>query len=311
MEFIPEQLAGLLGVEIEIIRRLLNSLLVVAILWLIRLIVLRLVYRNVDDPHQHYYWQKHLTYIFSFLGVLILGSIWIEQFESIVTFIGLLSAGIAIALKDLVADLAAWIYLLWRKPFEIGDRIEIDDEIKGDVADKRLFKFTLVEIGNWVDADQSTGRVIHIPNHYIFTRKIANYTSDFEFIWNEVQVMVTFESHWKKAKKILQEIADRHSASLTNEARRQLRQTAKTYLVVYNILTPTVYTSVKEYGVALTIRYLTNPRNRRGTEQVIWEEILSQFGQEDDIQYAYPTYRFFSHPKEGKPGTRPDWLRNE
>ena len=67
----------------------------------------------------------------------------------------------------------------------------------------RIFMFTLMEIGNWVDADQSTGRVIHIPNGKVFKEVLANYSKGFQYIWNEIPVLVTFESNWKKAKEIL------------------------------------------------------------------------------------------------------------
>ena len=80
----------------------------------------------------------------------------------------------------------------------------------GDVIDIRLFQFSINEIGNWVDADQSTGRIIHIPNGIVFTEPQANYTAGFQYIWNEIPVLVTFESDWKKAKQILTDIVNHH-----------------------------------------------------------------------------------------------------
>ena len=56
----------------------------------------------------------------------------------------------------------------------------------------------------------------------------------------------------------------------------------------------------------LTIRYLCEPRRRRGTEQEIWEDILDAFAKHDDIDFAYPTQRFYDNSAEGKPGTRPE-----
>ena len=96
-----------------------------------------------------------------------------EGLRSLGTFLGLLSAGLAIALKDVVASMAGWIFILWRRPFQLGDRIQIGDRA-GDVVDLRLFQFTLLEIGNWVDADQSTGRSIHVPNGAVFTEPLFN-----------------------------------------------------------------------------------------------------------------------------------------
>ncbi len=266
------------------------TILVILGLWLIRLIAIRIVNRKIGDDKIQYKWRKNLTYAFGFLGLFIIGSIWSEGFKSFSTFLGLLSAGLAIALKDPVSDFAGWIFILWRKPFEVGDRIQIGD-VKGDVIDIRLFKFTVLEIGNWVHADQSTGRVVHVSNHKIFTESLANYTSDFEFIWNEIEVLVTFESDWKKAKGILQEIADKHLKDFADEAERQVKRATKSYLIHYRYLTPIVYTDVKDSGVNLTIRHLTNPRTRRKTGQAIWEDILDRFDEHENIQLAYPTMR--------------------
>ncbi len=271
------------------------------VLWLIRFLILRIVYRKSADPELHYKWRKYLSRALFFIALLVLGRTWFEGFQSLATFFGLLSAGLVIALKDTVADLAGWVFLIWRKPFEIGDRIEIAG-VSGDVIDQRIFKFSLIEMGNWVDADQSTGRVLHVPNHKVFTETIANYTADFQFIWNELPVRISLESNWKKAKRMLQQIADRHSANISDEAKQQLRKAARSYLITYRILTPTVYTDVKDFGIALTIRYLTNPRTRRGTEQQIWEDILTEFAEQDDISFAYPTIRYYDRHREGDTG---------
>ncbi len=166
--------------------------------------------------------------------------------------------------------------------------------------------FSLMEIGNWVDADQSTGRVIHLPNGKIFTDVMANYSQGFQHIWNEIPVLVTFESDWRKAKHLLDDIAQKHGASLTDSAARKLREAANKFMIFYTKLTPKVYTTVKDCGVMLTIRYLYEPRKRRGSEQEIWEDILDAFAAHDNIDFAYPTQRFYHNDTEGKPGTRPE-----
>ena len=107
-----------------------------------------------------------------------------------------------------------------RRPFALGDRIQIGKH-SGDVIDIRFFQFTINEIGNWVDADQSTGRIIHIPNGKVFTEAQANFTQGFSHIWNEIGVLVTFESDWEKAKNILEKIVEKHAASLTKAAEQK------------------------------------------------------------------------------------------
>ncbi|MGH8698700.1 MAG: mechanosensitive ion channel family protein [Burkholderiales bacterium] len=292
-----------LGLRPELQARLLATLLVVATLWLLRHVALSLVYRRVTDPWARYRWRKATMYVTVITGILVVGRLWIAGLGSLATFLGLVSAGLAIALRDVVANLAGWVIIMWRRPFEVGNRIQIGVH-KGDVIDLQLLQFTLLEIGGWVDADQSTGRLIHIPNGRVLAEPLANYNRGFPYIWHEVPVLVTFESDWKKAKTVLEAIATRHAERLTPEAERALVAASRQYLIYFKKLTPIVYTKVVEDGVRLTIRYLIDPRARRGSEQAIWQDVLDEFRAAPDIDLAYPTRRAIDYTREGKPTLR-------
>lgn len=281
-----------LGMSPETQSKIVASLLIVLLLILVRLFVLRLVSRKLEDVRLQYRWRKTTNYAVYWSGFVLVAAIWFQAFQSVGTFLGLLSAGLTIALKDLVTGLAGWAFILWRRPFEVGDRIEIGT-VRGDVIDLRVFQFTLLEIGNWVHADQSTGRIIHIPNGRVLSETLANYSKGFQFIWHEIPVLITFESDWRKAKEILQGLADKHCEQLSQVAEKQVKKAARRYMIFYNTLTPTVYTSTRESGVLLTVRYLCRPQNRRGTEQLMWEDILDAFNEEARIDLAYPTTRFY------------------
>jgi len=215
--------------------------------------------------------------------------IW-TQTESMSTYLGLASAGIAIALKDLIINIAAWLFIMIKKPFVVGDRIEINNQ-SGDVIDQRLFQFTIMEIGNWVSNDQSTGRMIHMPNSIVFSHPLANFTSGFRYIWNEVHVLLTFESDYKKAKVLFQSIVEKHALKQTDHIEQELKSASKQYLIFYNILTPIVYTDVKDNGVMLSIRHLCKPQDRRMVIEKIWEDVLAVVQTNEDIDLAYNTVR--------------------
>lgn len=270
-------------------------------LYIIHKIVIRIVIPRIEDIYTRYRFRKLSGYLIFLVGALILGRVWFHGFQSLATFLGLVSAGIAIALKDPLSNLAGWLFIVWRRPLEVGDRIQVGKHA-GDVIDIRVFQFTLMEIGNWVGADQSTGRVIHIPNGKVFTEALANYSKGFKYIWNEIPVLITFESNWQKAQEILLGIGTRHAASMSEVAERRLREAARRFMIFYRKLTPTVYLCVEDCGVLLTVRYLCEPRKRRGTEQAIWEDILLAFEKHEDIDFAYPTTRFYDNRTEGKPG---------
>lgn len=306
MESLTGWLAELIQSPTLFHRRLVSTAVVLVLLWTMRFIAMRALDKRVRDARSLYQWRKAIAYATAALALFVVGGIWFQGFESISMFLGLVSAGLAVALQDPIVNLAGWLFIIWRRPFDVGDRIQIGEH-RGDVIDIRIFQFTLMEVGNWVEADQSTGRVIHIPNGKIFREAQANYSKGFQYIWNEIAVMVTFESDWKKAKDILFEIAQRHAEHLSKAAEERVREAAKKFLIVYNRLTPAVFTSVAASGVLLTIRYLCEPRRRRSTAQEIWEDILEEFARCDDIDFAYPTQRFYDNPIEGKAGARAPW----
>jgi len=297
MNRISEFFENSVGISPENQSKILYSILILVVLGLIRFAILKIVWRFTEDPKSRYTWKRSVSFTIGFLTVILIGSVWIRAIGQFGAFLGLLTAGLAIALKDLLTNIAGWIFILARKPFALGDRVQIGEH-SGDVIDLRLFQFTLLEIGNWVDADQSTGRIIHIPNGTIFTQAQSNYSSGFKFIWNEIAVLVTFESNWTRARDLLQKIVSEHAQDLSADAEKKIIEASKKYMIFYQYLTPIVYTSVQESGILLTMRYVCDPRRRRITEHEIWEDVLTAFAGDKDIEFAYPTQRFFARKSE-------------
>jgi small-conductance mechanosensitive channel len=282
----------------DMIRHLIVSILVILFLVMGRWLIMRAVKSQTSDITLLYKWSKGSTYVAVAIGLPLIMMIWISEVGSIGTFLGLVSAGLAVALSDTLMNIAGWLFIVGKRPFTVGDRIEVDGSA-GDVIDVSLFQFTILEIGNWVDADQSTGRIIHIPNRFAFNKSIANYTQSFGFIWIEAQVLITFESDWQRMKKILMEISETQVDTLGDKAQRSVRESASRYMIFYRKLTPTTYTSVKDSGVQLTLRYLCEPRKRRGTEARVWEAILEAIEADPSIELAYPTWRVYHRGEDG------------
>lgn len=280
------------GFDLETFRHLILSFLVLLLFIGLQKLFNLYAKHRIDDANKRHMAVKTTHYLFALLAFIIIGTIWFGGSSGLAAYFGLLSAGLAIALQDPLVNIAGWIFIVIRKPLEVGDRVEVGEHA-GDVIDIRLFQFSLMEIGNWVDADQSTGRIIHIPNGWVFKKTTANFSQGFNFIWNELPITVTFESDWEKAKEILTKIANRQSASYSKQAARQLKKTENKYMILFKYLTPIVWTSVADCGVTLTVRYLCEPRNRRVSASKMWEEILKAISTADDIDLAYPTWRIY------------------
>lgn len=279
-----------LGLSIHVQYKIFYSLISVVIMIILRKITISLFLQRKEDVRDRYYYTNAIRYIYSVILIILLVSIWFSEFRSLATFLGLVGAALTIALKDPIVNLAGWLFILARQPFKIGDRIQMDDQ-QGDVIDIRLFQFTINEIGNWVDADQSTGRIIHIPNGKVFSQSQANFSQGFPQIWHELNVTITFESDWKLTKKILTDLLIEHTTAMTKSERESLKEVSKKFMILYGKLTPIVYTVVKDSGICFYLRYLVDPKKRRTSENKIWEEILNVFAKHESIEFAYPTQR--------------------
>lgn len=272
--------------------KLLETVFILLTLLLLRYFIGWVLKRNLHgrDPNVRYRYEKMNKYIFLFIGVVALAAIWFQEVNSLATYFGLLSAGLAFALADVLGNMAGWLFIITRQPFQVGERIQIGRD-QGDVVDIRMFEFTIAEIGNWVDADQSTGRLVHIPNRFIFRESLANYTRHFPYIWHEIPVQLTLESDWRTAKDLLTQILQRHVSEVVSAAERQTIYAQKKFTIKYGKLTPIVYTDVDMNGIRLTMRFLVDARQRRGATNKIWEDVLDTFAGYPQIQLTYRPQR--------------------
>lgn len=281
------------GLDPALSGRIVATLVILGGVLLARFLIARWIGHRVNDADLLYRSRKATTYLSTATLVVLLAFIWLPFFDDIGTFLGLLSAGIAIALADVFLNLAGWVYIVFRRPFRVGDRIEIGG-VAGDVIDIRAFRFTLLEIRDWVDADQSTGRVVHVPNGRLFRESMANFTEGFHHVWHEIAVLVTFESDWRTAEGILRRAMEPVAVSEA-DARRMMRtvSTTRDYRINYQELGPTVYLTTRESGILLTGRMLVEARARRGSEDRVWRTILTAFAAEPGVELAYPTVRTY------------------
>lgn len=301
---IMEQLRDFLQTQFQLAPetqdKLFATLLILALIAFFRWLALRFINQRLyENTRALYAWRKAVEYLVFIVGAVLIGRIWLVGMQSILTYLGILSAGLAIALSDLVSNLAGWAFIVTQRPFAVGDRIEIG-EYAGDVIDVRLFQFSLLEIGRRIDAEQSTGRILHVPNGIVFKETFANYSQGLPFIWNEIPILVTFESDWEKAKAILTEVIQTYAPPVDRQQLKQRRVKGMRFVISYNNISPAVYTEIASSGVLITLRYLVQPRQCRNSEQIIYEAILRAFQPHDDLDFAYETQREYIHYMEKK-----------
>ena len=274
------------------IQKILFSVITIFLTYLLAFGIVKFINLKIENLKKRHRARRYIYYTTTGLALIVLALVWLEQTANFVTYLGFISAGIALALHEVIINIAGWILVLIRRPFDLGDRIEWGD-VRGDVIDVRVFYTTLLEVGNWVESDQSTGRLVHIPNSTIFKRPAYNYTDGFPYIWNEIHFLVTFESDWRKAKQIVLNTAQEECESIQEKARQEIKKMARRYMIRYSKLSPIAYTDINDSGVEITLRYLTSVRRRRVVQNQLNERILDKFAEERDICFAYPTWRIY------------------
>ena len=287
-----EQLAVQVGISTLTAANLVSTAVTIVSLFVLRLVIVKVTNRGVLEPVRAYQVRRISAWIFGVLGGIMVGRIWLVSFEMLGTVLGLISAGLAIALRDPVVNIFAWMFIIVRRPFELGDRIQVR-AVKGDVVDLRIFDFSVMEVGEWTKADVRTGRVVRIPNGELFRTSVAVYQQGwYAEIWHEFYVTVTFESNWEDGKKILVELLRSEIGEISPDVTRDMSERASNYLILSDDRTaPQVLVCGRDSGVEFTLRYLCKTGSQRRTETQLWERILTEFGRRDDIVLAYPTRR--------------------
>jgi small-conductance mechanosensitive channel len=277
----------------------LEKLAIFVIVWLALYGLSRLVRRAIDahieDITQRHQLRKVVTYGF-WVALVGAGVILFAErlaLADVGTILGLIAAAVTIALADVVRSLAGWIYVNSRRGVEIGSRIQVDNVI-GDVIDIGMLKTTLLEVGEpMVYAMQSTGRIVTVPNSVFLNKNVVSSATVNPLVWQETQVLVTFESDWKRAREIIQEVATELYEEIVPDLRAGFRKLESEYAFRLGSTAPIVYTKIADSGVMLTLRNLTLVRKRRSTTDRMSTGILDRFAEEPTIEFAYPTYRAF------------------
>ena len=264
---------------------------VILAVWLGRRLVLRYLSRKIDDLDSYRKWRRVSSIVAILVGIIAILTIWARQLSVLIFFILVVILGLVITLKEPILNLAGWIYILIVHPFKVGDRVQVKEfrGYRGDILEVNPFSFKLSEIGNsgnWVDEDDSTGRIVDVPNGWVFIHTIANYSKMIEHIWEEIPIRISFESNWQKAQKILIKILNEEKIKISDSGIRKIRKNFREYTGKYPELEPKVYVRAVDFGLQLTLRYVCKTKNRRATSQIVWDEILKEFSKHNDIELA-------------------------
>ncbi|MEA1954738.1 MAG: mechanosensitive ion channel [Campylobacterota bacterium] len=271
------------------------------------LFVKYLVRRYMSDNDRFYTINKALNVTFVTLLVFTLLFAYIENVSYLVTILGFASAGIAIAMKDWFMSIMGWLTIMFGGAIHVGDRVKFvrgNIEYVGDIVDISLLRMTMHEDVTLTTSvlNRRAGRIIFIPNNFIFTDLIANYAhAGLKTVWDGIDFVVTFDSDIHKATSIAKEISKKYSKGYTDITRKQLNKLRSQYSMKNTNVEPRIFSFIEPHGMKISVWYLTNSYATLTLRSTISAEIISRIQAEKDISLAFPTQSIYVDKNVPKP----------
>lgn len=276
--------------------------------WIITIVVFVIIYVvfrrvlndryliKITDPQRRYYLSKSFYFFYIFLNFLAFWIIWVEDLQSLVLGFGLVAAAFTLSMQDVAKNFAGGLNIFINRIYRVGDRIEIGSK-KGDVIDIDIFYTTIMEINEWVSADQPTGRLSLIPNSYVLSNITNNYTKDFDFLWDELSFPITYSSDWKAAKVLIIDVISHETMEIEELAKNEISHMERKYFLSKGSTNTEVFLRMTDNWVELTARYVTPARQRRMIRSRISQKILEGIEKSERIKIASQTVDIVGFPE--------------
>lgn len=255
--------------------------------------------RTITDNDRFYTVNKFINFINFILIILALLFAYIENVTYVVTVLGFASAGIAIAMKDMFMSMLGWVVVTFGGSIHVGDRIRVMHNgalYVGDVIDISILRMTIFEDVTFAtyQHNRRAGRIIFIPNNYVFTELISNYSHQgMKTVWDGIDVVLTFDSNHKKAVYIAKTITRKYSRGYTDIAKRQMTRLRSQYSIKNPNVEPRIFTFFEPHGICISIWFMSSSYATLTLRSTISAELIEAYNKESDIMIAYPTQTMY------------------
>jgi small-conductance mechanosensitive channel len=275
--------------------KLFLSLVVVVVTLIVYRVSHNAIKRKIEDATRMQSMRVVVRNVLSVAGFVIIALIWLPTGNNLLTALGILGAGLAIASQEMVGSLAAGLNIWVGNIYRVGDRVRIGDVV-GDVMDISLLRTTVMEIGEWVKADQYTGRVVTVANREVWIDPVYNYTQHWGYLWDEITLYITYESDWQRAAEIMLKQGQTYTEELQADAEAKLTRMIDRYPLKQTKVEPTLYLAMADNGIEVTLRFLVDAQERRTVKGRLHRELLQYFQADENITIASTTIEIVGFP---------------
>ena len=280
---------------LNVILKLITSLVVVAVTWIAYRIVRNVIKRQIKDTTHMHTLRMLVRNAFFFAGSVIVLMIWLGAGSNLTVAMGILGAGVAFASQEVIGSFAGYLNVVSGSIYRIGDRVRIGNVV-GDVIDISILRTTVMEIGEWVRADQYTGRIVTVANRVVFSEPVYNYTQHWHYLWDEIAIPITYTSDWRRAGEIMLEHGRGYTADFQSQAQAGFSALTEQYPVHEMAVEPTLYVVMTDNWIEMTLRYVVEARERRKLKGQLHQELLQRFESATDITVASMTMEIVGFP---------------
>ena len=280
---------------LSILEKLAVSLLVGTLVWLGQRLTRGVITRGVRDPEHGHTVRMLVRNTLYVVGASAILLTWVGLGSNFTVVMGILGAGIAFASQEMIVSFAGYLNIISSGLFQIGDRIRIGNVV-GDVLDVGTLRTTVMEIGEWVRADQYSGRVVSVANRAVFSDPLFNYTQHWPYIWDEITIPITYASDWGRAEELMLQHGAEYSASFLVAADAELQEMGRRFPIQNVGVQPALYVVMTDNWVEMTLRYVVDPHERREVKGRLHRELLRHFESEPSVTVASATFEIVGVP---------------
>lgn len=271
---------------------LFENLALLIVITIIILVVMRFVKqtisKRINDTDNKYRARKAANIFGYVLIAACVLFVYSDKLGNIGITLGLASAGIALALQEVITSFAGWISILFTSQIKIGQRVKIGD-LTGDIIDIGVLKTTLMEVGDWVNGDLYNGRITTISNSFVFKNPIQNYSADYPFLWDEIEIPIRTESDYKRARLVFEQVTANVCGNFAKSSQETWEAMSDKFRVENARVNPMISLKFDENWITFTIRYVVDYRNRRSTKDQLFTAILDALAKEENIAIGTST----------------------
>lgn len=236
--------------------------------------------RRIKEVENRYRMRKGIAFL-GYLAAILFGiAVLGNQLGGLSVTLGVIGAGIAFALQEVIASVAGWLALTFSSFYRVGDWVQLGG-IKGDVIDVGVLRTTLMECGEWIGADLYSGRIVRIANSYVFKEPVFNYSADFHFLWDEIMIPIKYGSDRQLVQELLLHVANDLAGEYADEAKKVWHHMMENYMIVAAETAPTVTLVANDNWLQFTIRYVVKYTNRRDLKSRLFNRIMDEIDQTD------------------------------